>query len=258
MGMNQNTTLYTKRFDSAAPADVTEDFSLPDYQPEIRRVIGVRAQSSVDGKYLSGEELETDGAVTYTVLYSDPDGGIAQTSQTSSFTCRLPLKGNAGEHEESYDRYTAADLVLSCTPENVTCRVTAPRKFTLSSRVKLGLLSQKPADVSLKTPEGMIPRRRTETHRTAAMTEIRKTAEAEGFKELAAKFRAVGAIEKHHEERYRALLHNVEAQEVFAKSEVKVWECRNCGHIVVGTKAPDVCPTCNHPQSYFEVNAENY
>lgn len=180
MGMNQNTTLYTKRFDSAAPADVTEDFSLPDYQPEIRRIIGVRAQSSVDGKYLSGEELETDGAVTYTVLYSDPDGGIAQTSQTSSFTCRLPLKGNAGEHEESYDRYTAADLVLSCTPENVTCRVTAPRKFTLSSRVKLGLLSQKPADVSLKTPEGMIPRRRTETHRTAAMTEIRKTAEAEG------------------------------------------------------------------------------
>ena len=85
-----------------------------------------------------------------------------------------------------------------------------------------------------------------------------KTAEAEGFKELAAKFRAVALIEKHHEERYRALLHNVEAQEVFSKSEVKVWECRNCGHIVVGTKAPDVCPVCNHPQSYFEINAENY
>ena len=85
-----------------------------------------------------------------------------------------------------------------------------------------------------------------------------KTAEAEGFPELAAKFRAVGAIEKHHEERYRALLKNVEMQEVFAKSEVKVWECRNCGHIVVGTKAPDVCPVCDHPQSYFEVNAENY
>ena len=85
-----------------------------------------------------------------------------------------------------------------------------------------------------------------------------KTAEEEGFPELAARFRLVGEIEKHHEERYRALLHNVEAQEVFAKSEVKVWECRNCGHIVVGTKAPDVCPTCNHPQSYFEVHAENY
>ena len=85
-----------------------------------------------------------------------------------------------------------------------------------------------------------------------------KTAEEEGFPELAAKFRAVGAIEKHHEERYRALLHNVEMKEVFEKSEVKVWECRNCGHIVVGTKAPEVCPVCAHPQSYFEVNCENY
>ena len=85
-----------------------------------------------------------------------------------------------------------------------------------------------------------------------------KTAEAEGFKELAAKFRMVAEIEKHHEERYRALLKNVETKEVFAKSEVKVWECRNCGHIIVGTKAPDVCPVCAHPQSYFEVHAENY
>ena len=85
-----------------------------------------------------------------------------------------------------------------------------------------------------------------------------KTAEEEGFPELAARFRLVGAIEKHHEERYRALLHNIKMAEVFAKSEVKVWECRNCGHIVVGTQAPEVCPTCNHPQSYFEVHAENY
>ena len=72
------------------------------------------------------------------------------------------------------------------------------------------------------------------------------------------RFRLVAAIEKHHEERYRALLHNVEMAEVFAKSEVKVWECRNCGHIVIGEKAPEVCPTCNHPQSYFEIHAENY
>ena len=85
-----------------------------------------------------------------------------------------------------------------------------------------------------------------------------RTAEAEGFPELAAKFRGVAAIEKHHEERYRALLHNVEAKEVFAKSEVKVWECRNCGHIVVGTQAPEVCPVCNHPQAYFEINQQNY
>ena len=85
-----------------------------------------------------------------------------------------------------------------------------------------------------------------------------KTAEEEGFKALAAKFRLVAAIEKHHEERYRALLQNVETAQVFEKSEVKVWECRNCGHLIVGTKAPEVCPTCIHPKSYFEVHAENY
>ena len=85
-----------------------------------------------------------------------------------------------------------------------------------------------------------------------------KTADEEGFHELAQRFRLVAAIEKHHEERYRALLHNVEMAEVFAKSEVKVWECRNCGHIVVGEKAPDGFIACNHPQSYFEIHAENY
>ena len=85
-----------------------------------------------------------------------------------------------------------------------------------------------------------------------------KTAEEEGFKALAAKFRAVAEIEKHHEERYRALLKNVETAQVFEKSEVKVWECRNCGHICVGTKAPEVCPVCMHPKSFFEVRAENY
>lgn len=85
-----------------------------------------------------------------------------------------------------------------------------------------------------------------------------KDAEEEGFMELAKKFRLVAAIEKHHEERYRALLKNVETEEVFKKCDVKVWECRNCGHIVVGTNAPDLCPTCAHPQSYFEIHAENY
>ena len=79
-----------------------------------------------------------------------------------------------------------------------------------------------------------------------------------GFHELAEQFRGVGAIEKHHEERYRKLLANVEEKKVFEKSGVTVWECRNCGHIVIGTKAPDVCPVCKHPQSYFEVHEENY
>ncbi|MCD7919869.1 MAG: rubrerythrin family protein [Clostridiales bacterium] len=85
-----------------------------------------------------------------------------------------------------------------------------------------------------------------------------KEAEEEGFTALAAKFRMVGEVEKHHEERYRALLHNVEMQEVFAKGELTMWECRNCGHLVMGKKAPQVCPVCAHPQSYFEVRAENY
>jgi len=85
-----------------------------------------------------------------------------------------------------------------------------------------------------------------------------KTAEAEGFTELAAKFRMVAEIERHHEERYRALLQNVETAKVFEKSEVKVWECRNCGHIMVGTAAPELCPVCAHPKAYFEIHAENY
>ncbi len=85
-----------------------------------------------------------------------------------------------------------------------------------------------------------------------------KEAEEEGFTELAAQFRGVGAIEKAHEERFRALLNNVQSRQVFEKSGVQIWECRNCGHIVVGTKAPAVCPVCKHPQSYFEVRKENY
>ncbi len=85
-----------------------------------------------------------------------------------------------------------------------------------------------------------------------------REAEEEGFTELAAQFRGVAAIEKEHEERYRALLHNVEAKEVFEKSGVQVWECRNCGHVVMGTAAPEVCPVCNHPQSFFEIKKINY
>ena len=84
------------------------------------------------------------------------------------------------------------------------------------------------------------------------------TAEKDGFPELAAKFRMVAEIEKRHEERYRALLKNVEYKQVFEKSEVKVWECRNCGHIVVGTKAPEMCAVCGYAQSYFEINCQNY
>ena len=88
--------------------------------------------------------------------------------------------------------------------------------------------------------------------------EFAMTAEEEGFTALAKRFRMVAAIEKRHEERYRALMQNIETASVFEKSEVKIWECRNCGHIVVGTKAPEVCPVCAHPKAYFEICAENY
>ena len=93
---------------------------------------------------------------------------------------------------------------------------------------------------------------------TDMYVEFARVADEEGFHELAAKFRGVGEIEKHHEERYRALLKNVEMQEVFQKSEVKIWECRNCGHIVIGKKAAEECPVCAHAQAYFQVKPENY
>ena len=109
------------------------------------------------------------------------------------------------------------------------------------------------------TAENLLHAAEGENYEWTGMYEgFAKTAEEEGFKALAIKFRLVAAIEKRHEERYRALLKNVEMQEVFAKSDVKVWECRNCGHIVVGEKAPELCPTCAHPQAYFEIHVDNF
>ncbi len=109
------------------------------------------------------------------------------------------------------------------------------------------------------TPENLISAAEGENYEWTDMyAGFAETAEKEGFKALAAKFRLVAAIEKHHEERYRALLNNIELAEVFEKSEVKIWECRNCGHVVVGTKAPEICPVCQHPKSFFEIKSENY
>ncbi len=109
------------------------------------------------------------------------------------------------------------------------------------------------------TPENLLHAAEGENAEWTDMYErMANEAEEEGFKALAIKFRMVAAIEKEHEERYRALLNNIETAQVFEKSEVKVWECRNCGHIVVGTKAPAACPVCAHPQSFFEVRKENY
>lgn len=109
------------------------------------------------------------------------------------------------------------------------------------------------------TAENLVQAAEGENYEWTDMYEgFAKTAEEEGFTALAKKFRMVAAIEKRHEERYRALLHNIENNEVFARSEIKIWECRNCGHIVVGTEAPEICPTCSHPKSYFEVHVDNF
>ncbi|MEE1200405.1 MAG: rubrerythrin family protein [Christensenellales bacterium] len=109
------------------------------------------------------------------------------------------------------------------------------------------------------TPENLLSAANGEHYEWTDMYDtFAKEAEEEGFTELAARFRLVAAVEKTHEERYRALLKNVETKQVFEKAGVVVWECRNCGHLVMGTKAPEICPTCSHPQSYFEVHKENY
>ena len=109
------------------------------------------------------------------------------------------------------------------------------------------------------TPENLLAAAEGENAEWTDMYErMAKDAEEEGFPELAAQMRGVGEIERQHEERYRALLKNINADEVFKKSGVAIWECRNCGHIVVGTEAPEVCPVCNHPRSYFEIHQENY
>ena len=107
--------------------------------------------------------------------------------------------------------------------------------------------------------ENLLEAAEGENHEWTDMYErMAREAEEEGFAELAEQFRGVAAIEKHHEERYRKLLQNIKNKEVFDRAGVHIWECRNCGHIVVGTSAPEVCPVCNHPRSFFEISAENY
>ncbi len=109
------------------------------------------------------------------------------------------------------------------------------------------------------TPENLLAAAEGENYEWTDMYDrFAKEAAEEGFTELAARFAAVAKIEKTHEERYRALLKNVETASVFEKSEIKVWECRNCGHLVMGTKAPELCPVCAHPKSFFEIRKENY
>lgn len=174
-----DTSLYVKRLDTVATAELAEDFTLPEYQPPIQRVVGVKATPLLEGKYLSGDELEMDGCVTYTVLYVGEDGSLTQTSQTTSYTASVTVKSED-------DRFSSRDMVVGYTVEGVTCRVTGPRKFTLSSRVKHNVMSQKPMNVGLKVEkgEGMTAspslRRQNETHTTASVCEVSKNCEISG------------------------------------------------------------------------------
>ncbi len=144
MDYNNTNKLSVKRLDTTQTIDVTEDFSLPDYIPEVRRVVGVQTSASVDGKYLNGNELEADGNVLYTVMYLGGDGGLCAVPLTSSFDGRVSVKAQEGES------FGADDISLAAIPDNVLCRVTAPRRLTLSSKVKLRSFSQREADCKEK------------------------------------------------------------------------------------------------------------
>jgi len=165
-----NQILYTPKFHTSGYADVTEDVSIPDYIPEVRRIVGVRAGSVVDGKYMAGDALEIDGSVTYTVLYVDGGGGLSQLSQTTPYTGRIPVQEDVPAHT----------ITVSANPEQISCRVTGPRKLTLSSRVRMGVMAQGETDVSMKIPDRTEVRQKTESCTTAALIEVRAGGEASG------------------------------------------------------------------------------
>lgn len=169
------TVLYEKKWELSSTAEVSQDVILPDYLPEIRRIVGVQAQTTVDGKYLSGEEMEVDGGVTYAVLYTTPEGDLAQISENTSYTGRLPMKEPSMGTE---------DVLLWAAAENVVCRVQSPRKMTLSCRVRLGATAQKGEDGSLHVEGGGAEkrqvRRRVTDIPTACLSEVRRTGETEG------------------------------------------------------------------------------
>ncbi len=169
--------LTTKRFDTTHTVEVTEDFSLPDYIPEVRRVVGVRANANVDGKYLNGDELEADGVVSYTILYMGGDGGLSAAPLDSSFSGRIPVRSAEG------DVFGVEDIALSAAADNVVCRVTAPRRLTLSSKVKLRMFSQRTVDcgAGLEAESGEMPvRLKKETVPYAALKAHRANIECGG------------------------------------------------------------------------------
>ncbi len=169
-----DTSLFVKRLETAATVEVAEDFTLPDYEPPIQRVVGVRAAPLNEGKYLSGDGLELDGSVTYTVLYMSDSGELVQTSRTSQYTADIAAKSED-------DRFSPRDIAVGCTAEGVSCRVTGPRKLALSCRVKHSVMSQKPTDAGLKSEgNGVTVRSKREKCITAAVLEVKKSCEVSG------------------------------------------------------------------------------
>lgn len=166
--------LSVKRFDFIHPTETSEEFSLPDYIPEVRRVIGVQAVSSVDGKYLNGDVLEADGCVTYTALYLSGDGGLCAVPLSSAFEAELPVKSTEG------DVFGAEELSLSFSVENATCRATAPRRLTISSRVKLHLFSQRAIDCGEKIEPAEPTRLKREKAEYACVHSFRYNGECGG------------------------------------------------------------------------------
>lgn len=181
--MERNNVISTKRMQSETQQEVSCDVMLPDYRPEIRRVISVEGTASCEGKYLSGDELEIDGSVTYTVLYVGGDGDSAQRlsslSETAPFTAHIPMKTQNGSGEE--DRYTPSDIAVSLTAEQCSCRVSAPRKAALLSRVRIGVLSSRECDVSLRSDKnaGEVRRKNRESS-SSSVREYRASFECGG------------------------------------------------------------------------------
>ena len=173
--------IYEKRLDTGTTAEISEDFTLPDYEPGIRRVLGVRGQAAVDGKYLSGGECEADGSVTFVLTYLDGDGRLSETSETAGFTAKIPLRAEGGDGGSSAeDRFGPDELLLTAEAESVSCRVTGPRRFTLSGRVRLSVLSERETDLTLSSDPGMKIRRKTGCVKTAAIREARGSYETSG------------------------------------------------------------------------------
>ena len=191
----------------------------------------------------TGDQLEP-------VVQKSANGGIKGTQTEKNLAAAFAGESQA-RNKYTYFAAVAAREGYEQIAELFLKTAANEREHAKMWAQELGLIKDTPANL-LAAAEG-------ENYEWTDMYEdFAKTAEKEGFKEIAKKFRLVAAIEKRHEERYRALLKNVENGEVFQKGSVKIWECRNCGHIVVGTKAPEYCECCGFSKPFFEISAENY